>query len=259
MCILFLALDQHPDYPLILCANRDEFHHRPTAPAHFWPPQQQLLAGKDLQAGGTWLGCNRLGTVAGLTNIRQPITQPDGMRSRGELVLKALDSQTPIEPQWLSEHSDNYNPFNLVFGQGKHFWCYHSPDKSLRRLNRGFHAISNGALDDIWPKMARGEQALERLISQSAKPDIDKLLAIMRDETPAPDTSLPTTGVSLEWERRLSSIYIRHPEYGTRATSLIFLSREGQLNFYEARYDGKGRQLGLEQFSFALTNAEQLC
>ncbi|WP_220762428.1 MULTISPECIES: NRDE family protein [unclassified Shewanella] len=250
MCILFVALQTHPEFPLIICANRDEFHHRPTQPAHFWPASNKtnkVLAGKDLEAGGTWLGVNQQGKIAGLTNIRAPELNQIDMRSRGELVLKALEPDG-IEQEWLTRHSRFYNPFNLLFGDENSLQCFDSRSQKLQRLSSGFHSISNGALDDIWPKMARGSQAIEQHISNHDDPDIDALLTIMMDNTQAPDTELPTTGISIEWERHLSSIYIRHEEYGTRSTSIILKDKQGKVHFTEVRYDGKGRNLGRDEF-----------
>ncbi len=254
MCILFIALNQHPKYPLIVCANRDEFHHRPTEQAHFWPPENELLAGKDLEAGGTWLGINKQGGFSALTNIRDPLQQQDQMRSRGELVLKALHPDSPLTPTWLSEHSEHYNPFNLIFGNAQSLFCFNSKKRHTTQLTNGFHSISNGAIDDIWPKMAQGAQALKASISQCDDPDIDALLAIMKDETRAKDSELPQTGIDLEWERLLSSIYIKHPEYGTRSTTVIVQDRQQNTHFTEIRYDGKGRNLGRQTFRMTKTN-----
>ncbi|MCG9748754.1 NRDE family protein [Shewanella sp. Isolate8] len=250
MCILFVALEVHPQYPLILCANRDEFHHRPTEPAHFWPPDKQLLAGKDLEAGGSWLGVNRQGEIAALTNIRAPELHEANRHSRGDLVIRALTQSQTMTTPWLMEHSQHYNPFNLLFGKDMDLYCYHSISKTVKPLSPGFHAISNGALDDIWPKMAKGTQALEQEIGRSGEIDIQALLTIMTDERQAPDEDLPQTGVALEWERLLSSIYIKHPEYGTRSTSILLRDRQGRCEFVEVRYDGKGRNLGRQVFKF---------
>ena len=248
MCILFIALNKHSKYPLIVCANRDEFHHRPTEQAHLWPPENEILAGKDLEAGGTWLGINKRGGFAALTNLRDPLRQQSEMRSRGELVLKALGSQGPITTSWLRDHSSHYNPFNLIFGDVSELYCFNSRANSLTQLDSGFHSISNGALDDIWPKMARGTLALQESISSGEEPDIDALLTIMKDETRAQDSELPETGIGLEWERLLSSIYIKHEEYGTRSTSILLQDNSGNTRFIEVRYDGKGRNLGRQQF-----------
>lgn len=246
MCILFMALGVNPDYPLILCANRDEYHHRPTAPAHFWPPEQTVLAGQDLLAGGTWLGLNRKGFISALTNIRSPAHHSDNRQSRGELIPRFLGSPNDF-PAWLTDHARHYNPFNLVYGQEQDFYCFNSLTPEHVKLTPGCHAISNGAMDDVWPKMAKGQQALEQLVI-NGKPDEQALLEIMRDESRPEDNALPSTGVSLEWERRLSSIYIRHQEYGTRSTSLLWQDKHGRIDFCELRYDGKGRNLGIQRF-----------
>ncbi|QLE83734.1 NRDE family protein [Shewanella sp. Scap07] len=248
MCILFVAYQVHPDYPLIVCANRDEFHHRPTQGLHLWQQPQGIIAGKDLEAGGTWLGVNQQGEFAALTNIRAPELQQQDMRSRGDLVLNALDSQQPFDQLWLTQHSEQYNPFNLVFEQHDQLMCYNSVSQTSSPLSRGFHAISNGELDDVWPKMAKGTQALEDYVSgllrDNSAPKMQQLAMLMKDESRAADADLPQTGVALEWERLLSAIYIKHPEYGTRATSIVLRNAKQQVDIMELRYDGKGRQLG---------------
>ncbi|MDF0533445.1 NRDE family protein [Shewanella sp. A32] len=251
MCILFVALQQHPDYPLILCANRDEYHHRPSQAAHFWPPQQQLLAGKDLSAGGSWLGVNRQGTLAAITNIRAPHLLRDNCRSRGELVIRALSQS--VSPQWLQQHQQDYNPFNLLYGDADHLYCYNSLGENLQPLTPGFHAISNGALDDIWPKMARGTQALQQKIAGAAPLDYATLLDIMQDDTEAESAQLPDTGIDSEWEQKLSAIFIRHPQYGTRSTSLLLQNHAGEIHFHEVRYNSDGKVLGQESFHFAIS------
>lgn len=259
MCILFVALNAHPKYPLIICANRDEFHHRATAPADFWPPERNLLAGKDLQAGGSWFGVNRQGQVAGITNLRLANRQETAMRSRGELVLKALNPHSLICPNWLADHANDYRPFNLVFGQGTDLYCFNSLSKDTIKLAPGFHAICNGALNDVWPKMAKGRLALEQLINHSPSLAMQDLLNIMKDESQPNDSELPDTGVGLEWERRLAAIYIRHPEYGTRSTSILLQDNAGEIHFCEVRYDGKSRQLGKQDFHFSVANIPTEC
>ncbi|MBB1268814.1 NRDE family protein [Shewanella sp. SR44-3] len=247
MCILFLAVNVHPQFPLIVCANRDEFHHRPTMPAHQWQ-DSLIIAGKDLQAGGTWLGVAQDGKFAGLTNLRCQTGNQDGVRSRGELVLKALSGEG-LTPNWLKRHAHNYNPFNLVFNHQGQLHCFNSLQGQSSPLADGFHAISNGALDEIWPKMAKGQKALEAYLSQPIIPEIAQLITIMADESQASDDLLPATGLSLEWERRLSAIFIRHEEYGTRSTSLVLQDTLGRTQFTEVRFDGKARNLGQQDFS----------
>ncbi|ABE53387.1 protein of unknown function DUF833 [Shewanella denitrificans OS217] len=252
MCILFLAVNVHPQFPVIVCANRDEFHHRPTMPAHIWQ-DNAIIAGKDLQAGGTWLGLAQDGKFAGLTNLRTQTSNQDGVRSRGELVVKAL-SVEGLTPDWLKSHAHNYNPFNLVFSFQGRLHCFNSLQGQSLQLSDGFHAISNGALDEVWPKMAKGQQALEAHLSQPSEPEVSKLIAIMSDESQASDDLLPATGLSLEWERRLSAIFIRHDEYGTRSTSIVLQDLQGKTHFTEVRFDGKGRNLGQQDFEIVVTN-----
>ncbi|NKF52554.1 NRDE family protein [Shewanella sp. WXL01] len=253
MCILFIAVDTHPKYPLIVCANRDEFHHRPTQAAQYWQADntdKRILAGRDLQAGGTWLGVSETGQFAGLTNIRTAQAETH-LRSRGELVVNALVHQ--LDHQWLTEHAALYSPFNLIYEQQQTLFCFNSQQQTSIPLTKGFHAISNGALDEKWPKMAKGEQALEQLIKQQGELDINQLIEIMLDNSTAKDELLPQTGISLEWERLLSSIFIKHAEYGTRSTSVLLRDKCGSCSFTERRYDGKGRNLGQQTFSLTVT------
>ena len=253
MCILFVAFRAHPKFPLILCANRDEFHYRQTQEAHFRQPKQVILAGKDLEAGGTWLGINKQGIIAGLTNIRAPELTKQQVRTRGELPLLALAQPSQLSTDWLQENSHHYNPFNLLYGDHHVLNCYDSRAKTSITLTPGYHAISNGALDDIWPKMAKGNRQLEQHINLNSSPDPDVLLSILQDNQQAQDKELPHTGIGLEWERQLSSIFIKHPEYGTRSSSVILINHQ-QAHFIEVRYNAKGRTLGRQDFHFNINS-----
>ncbi|MCL1124039.1 NRDE family protein [Shewanella surugensis] len=254
MCILFIAFKSHPQFPLIVCANRDELHYRPTQEAHFWQPEQTILAGKDLEAGGTWLGINKQGEIAALTNIRAPELMKQEMKTRGELPLLALAQPNKLSTLWLNNHSHLYNPFNILYGNHQALYCYDSRAKSSTTLTSGYHAVSNGALDDIWPKMAKGNDALQQHINTHITPDPDVILSLLKDNQQAEDENLPHTGIGLEWERQLSSIYIKHPEYGTRSSSIILINHHQQAHFIEVQYDGKGRTLGRQDFHFKIEN-----
>ena len=166
MCILFIAVEQHSDYPVIICANRDEFHQRPTQNMHWWP-EQNILAGKDLQAGGTWLGLSPNGNFSALTNFRRPANFDENKRSRGDLVVQALTTNDESTQQILTNESEQYNDFNLVFGQLNNLQAFDSVNKKFVTLAKGFHSVCNGALDDIWPKMASGLTTLEKLDRKS--------------------------------------------------------------------------------------------
>lgn len=254
MCILFIAKNKHPDYPLIICANRDEFHLRPTQKAHYWENNPSILAGKDLQAGGSWLGCSINGYFAAITNIRE-IEPSTNKRSRGELVKFALlgttDNGEKFNLDWLQKHNDNYNGFNLIFGKLGQLGCYNNTNKKFTLLTDGFHAICNGSLDDIWPKMAIGMTKLETLINSNqhfnANDFIHKLQSMMLDKSQFSDHQLPQTGVPLEWERLLSTIFIQSDNYGTRSTSILLFDQNKNIELSEAQYNNEGKQV-TEQF-----------
>ena len=250
MCILFLAIKQHSEYPLVICANRDEFYQRPTSAAHFWSDYPSILAGKDLQAGGSWLGVNKQGYFAAVTNIRTASKQAQDMKSRGELVTTALQKDSAITPIWLARHSDQYNPFNLIYGPLESLVCYNSVSKTHSRLTDGFHAVSNGKLDDIWPKMAKGGKKLEAIINLNQRIEPEQLFSILTDQEKAPESQLPDTGVSLELERLLSSIFINSPEYGTRSSCVLLQTNDQTVEFIEVQYDQYAESVGQRRFVF---------
>jgi len=248
MCILFLAINQHPQYPLLICANRDEFYQRPTQQAHFWRSDPSILAGKDQQAGGSWLGVNKQKYFAAITNIRTGDRPSEEKRSRGELVTLALSQNSPINFQWLKKHSDAYNPFNLVYGDLEDLVCYCSTNKTQISLKDGFHAVSNGMLDDVWPKMAKGEQQLEALVKSSEKIDSERLFSILKNREQASSHLLPKTGVPDEWEQLLSSIFIKSRDYGTRSSCVMMLSESRSLEFFEQSYNKNALAAGFQHF-----------
>tara|TARA_R110000737_G_scaffold254083_1_gene263426 strand:+ start:629 stop:1489 length:861 start_codon:yes stop_codon:yes gene_type:complete len=247
MCILFIALEQHPDYPVIICANRDEFHQRPTQNMHWWS-QQNILAGKDLQAGGSWLGLNSEGCFSALTNFRRPESFAQSKRSRGDLVVRALQDDAIKTQQYLSQASHQYNDFNLVFGPLTNLQAFDSVNKKVLKLEPGFHSVCNGALDDIWPKMALGIKTLEELIT-SKEIDMTELFAVMTNRELAQTQYLPVTGISAELESLLSSIFIVSPDYGTRSTALILQSKQGGIKVYERNYSQEGDVLNQNNFA----------
>ena len=249
MCILFIAIEQHPDYPVIICANRDEFHQRPTEKMHHWSPQN-ILAGKDLQAGGTWLGLSPSGKFSALTNFRRPAHFDTTKRSRGDLVVQALTSSEQSIQQKLTKESHQYNDFNLVFGQLNNLQAFDSVNKKFVTLTPGFHSICNGALDDIWPKMALGIKALENtIVSESV--NLEQLFSLMKNQETAKEQHLPETGLSAELESLLSSIFIISPDYGTRSTAIILQTTSGDIEVYERNYNPQGSVKNQNQFHFS--------
>jgi len=244
MCLILVAWQVHPEYPLVLAANRDEFYRRPTAPAQWSPGAQGILAGRDLDAGGTWLGVTRQGSFAALTNYRDPARQRADAPTRGRLVpeILARTSAPAARLARLQAEAPRYNGFNLLWGEEGQLTVYESVPQRTRRLGPGIYGLSNHLLDTPWPKV---EQAKSRLAAAlGALPDEQALLALLRDDAPAPDEQLPRTGVSLEWERLLSSAFICAPEYGTRCSSLLTLSRQGAARFREQTWDASGQPAG---------------
>ena len=244
MCILFFALKQHPKYPVIICANRDEFHQRPTKAMHFWPTPK-ILAGKDLTAGGSWLGLNPQGRFSALTNFRQPDEFDQNKISRGDLVVQALVQTDQAMNQLLTQDSDKYNGFNLVYGQLDNLHYFDSVNKQCRQIPAGVHSLCNGALDDIWPKMALGQQQLSAFIHQQSKSEqelnTEELFGLMKNAQQAKTAQLPNTGLPQEWELFLSSIFIVSPKYGTRTTTIIMQNNEGDIFIEDRSYNAEGK------------------
>lgn len=244
MCLIVCAYQVHPEFPLIIAANRDEFRDRPTRAAEFWPDQPDLLGGRDLSQGGTWLGLSRQGRLAMVTNYRNP-HEAKGSRSRGLLVSQFLqqDGDTPSRYfEALRDQAHEYSGFNLLAGGLDGLYYYTNRSASLdtpRRLQPGLYGLSNHLLDTSWPKVARAKTGLQTLVKQPS-PDPEALLELLRDPTPALDACLPDTGVGLEWERLLSPIFIEGQRYGTRASTIVLISRRGETTFIEQTYDANG-------------------
>ncbi len=228
MCILFLAIRRHRDYPLVIAANRDEYHDRPSRGMHWWEDEPDILAGRDLTAGGTWLGVHRNGAFAAVTNFRGVGGQRADARSRGELVSRFLASGGIVEDyhRFLARDHWKYNPFNLVYGNRDGLFTWGHDDPEARPLGDGFHSVSNGPMDQPWPKMSRGVAELSRHVRGDETLLAESLLPVMLDAAPAPDSELPDTGYGLERERLLSPIFIRGDTYGTRATTILLYRRE---------------------------------
>ena len=252
MCLILLAWQAHPDYPLVVAANRDEFFSRPSAPVAFWQDAPQLLAGRDLDAGGTWLGVNRYGRFGALTNYREGRQAAANAPSRGALVTNFLlendDPATYLDR--LAARGAHYNGFNLLVGEGlgqvdgtqQRLGYYSNRSTAPRWLTPGIYGLSNHLLDTPWPKLATAKAAftaaLQNLPSETA---FFKLLA---DPEIVPDTHLPETGVPLEWERILSAIFVSSPDYGTRASSLLTIDREGAVMLAERSFGAGAKRLG---------------
>ncbi len=235
MCLILFAYRQHQRYPLIVIANRDEYYARPTRDAHWWD-ETGILAGRDLEAGGTWFGVNRRGDFAAVTNVREPGSMRPGKKSRGELPSGFLTcSRTPAEYlAQLAPHDRDYSGFNLLAGNASGLWFYSNRDHGVRSIKPGVYGVSNGTFDEPWPKLSSGKTELAALI----KGDFDNgdLLEILTDHQVAQDHELPETGVSLDIERLLSSRFIRSPGYGTRACTVLTIGTDKQVSFCEQNF-----------------------
>jgi len=252
VCLILLAWRSHPDYPLVLAANRDEFHRRPAAPAAWWS-EPEILAGRDLEAGGTWLGVSRDGRFAALTNYRDPLRVRPGAPSRGSLVPQVLAAALPVERQLeqLRPRAADYNGFNLIFSDGAQLAVFESVSGGSRVLGPGLYGLSNHLLDTPWPKVRAGKSALSAALAQL--PDDTPLLRLLRDDTQADDRELPRTGVSLPWERLLSSAFIRAPDYGTRCSSILLQDALGHARLDEWTWDEQGALAGQVAYRFRIT------
>lgn len=250
MCILFVAVNQHQDFPLIIAANRDEFFNRGTSESHIWQGQQGIIAGKDLQAGGTWMGVNQLGFIASLTNIRAPQTVNVIARTRGELVSHYLQSPRQDYAQRLRSTRGNYNGYNLLFGKWNDLAVYNNQLDSLQSLTTGFYGLSNASLNSPWPKINKGVGKLEEYCQNGQDINPEILFGLLLDTQQAPDQDLPETGVPIDWERRLSSIFILGDEYGTRSSTVLKVDKNQQVQWHERTYNNQAVCTSSQSFHF---------
>jgi uncharacterized protein with NRDE domain len=244
MCLILVAYRCHPGYRLLVAANRDEFYDRPTAPLAFWDDAPHVVAGRDLKEGGTWLGVTRAGRFAALTNYRDPTRLVSNAPSRGQLVSDYLRGEEPAHTYLdrLVRSADAYNGFNLLLGDAEGLFYYANYEDRPRALEPGLYGLSNHVLDTPWPKVERSRLSLRQLLDRRADPTPDELLQVLLDRTPAPDSELPRTGVSLEWERWLSPIFIAAPGYGTRASTVLLANDTGSTRVIEMTWPAASRR-----------------
>lgn len=253
MCLIFVAYKHHPRYPLVVAANRDEFYPRPTAPAGFWAEHPQLLAGRDLEGGGTWLGISRSGRFAVVTNYREPGKTRSDTPSRGELVTGFLLGEgAPMEYlARVSARGADYNGFNLLVRDQSSLCWYSNRADGPRELSPGVYALSNHLLDTHWPKVARGKEGFESILDCDTL-DENALLELLADRTVALEEELPDTGVGRHLEHVLSPIFISSENYGTRSSTVVSLDNLGQVRFVERSYGPAGRTTGTAEYEFPL-------
>lgn len=243
MCLILFAYKVHPKYKLIVAANRDEFYERPTAPAHFWEDHPHILAGRDLRKMGTWMGVTENGRFAALTNYRDPNEVTEGKRSRGDLVADFLKgSASPADfMNRASEHRISYPGYNLLAGNLEELFYYSNVEDRVELLQPGIYGVSNHVLDTEWPKVKKGKEGLSALIDNAEGNLTEDLFTLLQNADPAPDDRLPKTGVSLEWERILSPLFIKSDGYGTRSSTVLLMSKD-EIFYKERVHIGEDRQ-----------------
>lgn len=272
MCLAALALNVHPDFPFICVANRDEFHSRPTAPLDSLSIGPVIvLAGKDLQQGGTWLGLGQNAEFALLTNVRNSLlNKPATAPSRGELVINSILNRRGPTP----DEAMQYSGFNLIHGNllDLNLQCTSNQGPVLNNglpfsmpLKSGIHSLSNGYLGAAWPKAnllkTNLEQAIHHaMVQKQTRDDMQALLFTLLSHTGlADDSELPSTGVPYEWEKMLSAVKIVSPHYGTRSSAVLMLDKQQQAYFCEATLDPAGLETGRRCFQVSLGLTQTAC
>jgi uncharacterized protein with NRDE domain len=253
MCLLVLAWLSHPRYRLVVAGNRDEFHDRPAAPLGWWTDVPGILAGRDLRAGGTWIGLSRSGRFGVVTNFRNvEAAAPAGSPSRGELVPRFLgDSSAPgrfVED--LHDEAARFAGFNLLVGGPSALHYYSNVgDGGPRELPPGIYGLSNHRLDEPWPKLIRTRTRFAAALAQDDPAPAD-LLDLLADSEPAGPDAPAASGLPPELERALSAPFVRHERYGTRCSTLVRVEHGGRTIVHERRFDARGTQSGSSHFEF---------
>lgn len=238
MCLIFISVNHHPAYKLIVAGNRDEFYNRPTIAADYWGDAPDILAGRDLEAGGTWMGVSRSGKVSMLTNYRDPQHIDPRAPSRGQLVSDFLKGDASAE-EYLSKlepHGKAFNGFNLLVGDQKELWYYSNYKEGIQKLSPGFYGISNKLLETPWPKVVRGKQKLRPLFERPLL-NADEILEALYDDERAPLDELPDTGLAQTRELALSSMFIKTDNYGSRCSTVMSIDKNDNLQFTERVYN----------------------
>jgi len=235
MCLILLAYDVHPQYRIILAANRDEFYDRPTLPMAFWEDEPGILAGRDLKGGGTWLGISHAGRFSAITNYREPGGPKPGAPSRGHLVSDFLTENLSSRPylEAVSSVGQAYSGFNLIVADASGLYYYSNRKPGIHQLEPGWHGLSNHLLNTPWPKVERGLALLKSAILGDDPVNMTPLFQLLKDRQIPPDDSLPDTGVGTAWERLLSPVFILSPGYGTRSSSVMLIDRKGRAQVAE--------------------------
>lgn len=251
MCIVFLVIDQHPDFPLIIAANRDEYHDRPSASMEYWKDRPDILSGRDLREGGAWLGLTRSGYFCTVTNHADHSKSNQNHQSRGQLVRRFLMNEQSYAQshRHLSEQGHVYRPFNLIFGHFTELYAYSNKDQALKRLEKGYHSVSNGPMNQVWPKMSYGVRKLANLIDQGKQINSELLTALMRDQTTPCENSCED-----HFALDSTPIFIKGNQYGTRTTTCLLFDKH-QVRVSESCYGPSGEMFANRQFILEMAHA----
>lgn len=256
MCLIVFSFKTHRKYPVILAGNRDEFYKRDARQAHFWDTVPPLLAGKDLRAGGTWLGVNQKSEFGAITNYRDLNNPMNGNRSRGEIIPEFLTQSGPPEEKLktVQKNYPAYSGFNLLAGNSDQLYYLNNVNRQFQTVAPGIHGISNAFLDTPWPKVEKAISAFKDAV-QPDTIDRDDIFQFLQDSDPFPQDELPETGLSPEMEQAVSPIFIKTDDYGTRCSSLLTIDYDGQVQFTERTYYVKNDGLeSVMDFSFQTTS-----
>ncbi|MEB4593198.1 NRDE family protein [Candidatus Thiothrix sp. Deng01] len=255
MCFALLALQQRPDYPFILAANRDEFFHRAALPLHAWEDFPGVVGGRDVESAGSWLVLNQQDARLALVTNHRSGSPQTAERSRGLLVRDMVTATTEVETslQTLADGQQRYAGFNLITGKlpDQLYYFSNRNGQAATRLQPGVHALSNAFLDTPWPKVQRGKQHFTRLVHDPAELLVEDLFALLADKTPAADAELPDTGIGLDKERWLSPIFISGEHYGTRCSTVILLDAAGRVSLHERTFQA-GQPVSTTMLAFPL-------
>ncbi len=266
MCLLVVAWQAHPRYRVVVAANRDEFHARATAPLARWADPPPILAGRDLQAGGTWIGLDAARRFGLVTNYRERAPPQMDAPSRGRLVPEFLGATSSADRylKSLEPEARRYAGFNLLLGDGERLvYASNRATSFARELEPGLHGLSNHLLDTPWPKLqrVRGEMAgwIERAAARQATSagtaapemaaDAEWLMGVFADRRRTPAPHDPASGLTRDWEQVLSSPFVLNAEYGTRCTTVLLVGHDGHTWIGERRFDTAGRNAGQSAWS----------
>ncbi|WP_382399811.1 NRDE family protein [Lentibacillus salinarum] len=239
MCLINFHFQDHPNYKLIIAANRDEFYQRPTAPTQFWEDNPDILGGRDLVGMGTWLGITKSGRFAALTNYRNPNEDQNNKKSRGHIVRDFLESDMTATDYLtsLQKEKNAYPGFNVMAGSPEQLFYYNNIQNDISEISHGTHGLSNEFLNTPWPKVTKGKEQLADYVTRKPHVEADALFDIIADAEEAPEANLPNTGVGLELEQKLSPMFIQTPGYGTRCSTVLLIDRNNYVTFVERTFD----------------------